>query len=520
MATQITPLPESLYERFSSFWRLVRVTAYILRFINNCKSKNKRESFLTVTELEEAKEALAKGVQQEVFQSELTALRKKLPLPVGSALKFSRPFLDRKGIIRCGGRLELSDESYKTKHPIILPNKHQLSRLIATYYHNLSLHSGPRMTLASIRQEFWPLRGKTLANFVCRKCSNCFRLNPVPITQPEGQLPKSRTAPSRPFAITGVDFCGPVYLKPVHRRAAAQKAYIAVFVCFTTKATHLELVCDLSTNAFIAALHRFVARRGVPAEIHSDNGTNFKGAKNVLNELYYMLNNHQEAIVNECTAKGITWKFIPPRAPNFGGLWEAAVKTAKTSMVKTIGNTSLSYEDFLTVLTQIEANMNARPLTPLSDDPTELDVLTPSHFLTGSSSTSLPDPDYTKVPSNRLKHYQQLQQLIQKHWIRWRNEYLTELNVQRKKSPATMHVRVGQIVLVHDESKPSIAWPLARIEAITPGQDNIVRVATVRTKSGIYTRPVRKLYPLPFCSEADIKQNEHNTEAVVTEICS
>ncbi|XP_058817306.1 uncharacterized protein LOC131680609 [Topomyia yanbarensis] len=336
----------------------------------------------------------------------------------------------------------------------------------------------------------------------------------------EGQLPKSRTAPSRPFAITGVDFCGPVYLKPVHRRAAAQKAYIAVFVCFTTKATHLELVCDLSTNAFIAALHRFVARRGVPAEIHSDNGTNFKGAKNVLNELYYMLNNHQEAIVNECTAKGITWKFIPPRAPNFGGLWEAAVKTAKTSMVKTIGNTSLSYEDFLTVLTQIEANMNARPLTPLSDDPTELDVLTPSHFLTGSSLTSLPDPDYTKVPSNRLKHYQQLQQLIQKHWIRWRNEYLTELNVQRKKSPATMHVRVGQIVLVHDESKPSIAWPLARIEAITPGQDNIVRVATVRTKSGIYTRPVRKLYPLPFCSEADIKQNEHNTEAVVTEICS
>lgn len=182
-------------------------------------------------------------------------------------------------------------------------------------------------------------------------------------------------------------------------------------MCFATKAVHLELVCDLSTDAFIAALRRFIARRGIPAEIQSDNGTNFQGAKKKLTDLHHIFNTkpNQRAIINECSSKGISWRFIPPRAPNFGGLWEAAVKTAKSSLAKTIGCHQLSYEDMVTVLYQIEANMNSRPLTPLSDDPTELDVLTPGHFLIGEPLLSLPDPDYTTVPINRLQHYQRLQ---------------------------------------------------------------------------------------------------------------
>lgn len=206
-------------------------------------------------------------------------------------------------------------------------------------------------------------------------------------------------------------------MKPVHRRAAARKAFIAVFVCFASKAVHLELVCDLSTEAFIAALRRFIARRGMPTEIHSDNGTNFQGANNTLTELHRLLENKRtrEAITNECSLKRIEWVFIPPRAPSFGGLWEAAVKTAKSSLAKTLGSTQLSFEDFATVLTQVEANMNSRPLTSLSNDPRELNVLTPGHFLIGTSLLSLPEPDYTGIPSNRLHHYQQLQKLFQQH---------------------------------------------------------------------------------------------------------
>lgn len=364
------------------------------------------------------------------------------------------------------------------------------------------------MTLATMHQEFWPISGKQIANSVFRKCMQCFRQNPTPIVQPVGQLPKQRTTPSRAFTITGVDFCGPVYLKPAHRRAAARKAFIAVFICFASKAVHLELVCDLSSEAFIAALRRFISRRGIPTEIHSDNGTNFRGANNTLIELYRLLeNNHtREAIIKECNLKRIRWYFIPPRAPSFGGLWEAAVKTAKTSLAKTLGNTQLSYEDFVTVLTQIEANMNSRPLTSLSNDPGELNVLTPGHFLIGTSLLSLPEPDYTSIPSNRLHHYHELQRLVQQHWDRWRKEYLCEQNHQRKKSVSAIDVHVGQIVLVQDEGKPSVSWPLARIENVHPGDDGIVRVVTLRTSSGIYKRSISRIYPLPFDQQPNTKQ--------------
>ncbi|XP_062538784.1 uncharacterized protein LOC134207076 [Armigeres subalbatus] len=368
----------------------------------------------------------------------------------------------------------------------------------------MALHSGPRMTLARIRQEFWPLRGKALATHSFRNCIPCFRSNPVPVSQPPGQLPKPRTTPSRPFAITGVDYCGPVYLKPVHRRAASQKAYIAVFVCFCTKAVHLELVGDLTTSAFLAALRRFISRRGLPTEIHSDNGLNFKGASNQLRELYDLLRdpNTASTISNETAQRGIVWKFIPPRAPNFGGLWEAAVKSAKTSLIRVLAQRKLSFEDMATILTQVEAAMNSRPLTPLSEDPDELDVLTPDHFLTGSSLLAIPDPDYTDVPVNRLQHYQGLQQLVQQHWNRWRREYISQLHNQNQRYPQSTRLKVGQMVILKEDGISAIAWPLARITEVypvLPGPDEVVRVVKVRTPSGaVYKRQSFRICLLPF----------------------
>jgi transposase InsO family protein len=351
---------------------------------------------------------------------------------------------------------------------------------------------------------------KNVSNLVCRRCPQCFRQNPAPITQPIGQLPKARITPNRAFTVVGVDYCGPVYIKPPHRKAAPRKAYIAVFVCFATKAVHLELVCDLSTNAFIAALRRFIAHHGMPTEIHSDNGTNFQGASNTLLELYKFFENKRtkEAIMNECSLHRIKWHFIPPRAPSFGGLWEAAVKTAKTSLIKTIGNGQLSFEDYATVLCQIEANMNSRPLTSLSNDPEELDVLTPGHFIIGSPLIRLPEPNYRNIPIHRLDHYQQLQKLIQQHWDRWRKEYLTELNHQREKSTFVTHLKVGQVVLVKEDGKASISWPLGRIEQVHPGADGVVRVVTVKTASSCYKRPISRIYPLPCHHEPNIASDD------------
>ena len=180
--------------------------------------------------------------------------------------------------MRVGGRLGLGSANYAVKHPWIMPATEKFSRAIVEAYHRMSFDGGPTSTLSSLRMEYWILKARTLENHIYRNCIVCFRLNPVPVFQPPGQLPIDRITPSRPFSIVGIDYCGPVYLKPVHRRAAQQKAYIAVFVCFSVKAVHIELVEDLSTQAFLAAFLRFIARRGVPAKVFSENGLKFKGA--------------------------------------------------------------------------------------------------------------------------------------------------------------------------------------------------------------------------------------------------
>ncbi|XP_039453257.1 uncharacterized protein LOC120432183 [Culex pipiens pallens] len=498
-----SPEPHPLIDRYACYWKLLRITAYCMRFARNCQRRKKPSttSYLTVGELKEAKLALVRSVQQEPFATEIKALANHRLVPAHSSLKLLNPFLDQQGVLRVGGRLRLAGESFSTRHPMILPNSHTFTRQVAVAYHAISLHSGPRMTLAQVRQEFWPLSGKQLATYTYRNCVRCFRSNPVPVKQPPGQLPKPRTTPSRPFTVTGVDYCGPVYLKPAHRRAAALKAYIAVFVCFSTKAVHLELVGDLTTAAFLAALRRFVARRGLPSEVHSDNGLNFQGASNHLRELYDLLQDPTviEEVTNEATRRGIDWKFIPPRAPNFGGLWEAAVKSAKTSLIRVLGQRQLSFEDMITVLAQIEAAMNSRPLTPLSEDPDELDVLTPGHFLTGTSLLAIPDPDYSDIPTNRLQHYQQLQQLVQQHWKRWRREYISQLHNQNQKFPQAIQLKAGQMVVLKEDNKAAIEWPLARIVEVYPGPDGVVRVVKLRLPNGaVYKRQASRVCLLPF----------------------
>ncbi|XP_062534214.1 uncharacterized protein LOC134203358 [Armigeres subalbatus] len=177
-----------------------------------------------------------------------------------------------------------------------------------------------------------------------------------------GELPSPRVSVSRPFLKTGVDYFGPVYIRPAPRRAAV-KAYVSVFVCFCTKAVHLELVSDLSTDRFLQALQRFISRRGRCSDIYSDNGTNFVGARNKLGELYRLLRDHthREKVTSELAKDGIQWHFNPPSAPHFGGLWEAAVRSTKNHLIKVIGETPVSAEDFSTLLTQVEACLNSRP---------------------------------------------------------------------------------------------------------------------------------------------------------------
>jgi len=210
-----------------------------------------------------------------------------------------------------------------------------------------------------------------------------------------GQLPLQRITPDVVFENVGIDYAGPLYLKRGSvRKPTILKSYVCVFVSMSIKAVHLELVSDLSTEAFIACLRRFIARRGKPSSIWSDHGSNFIGANRILKELYAFLLSRQteETICNFCSSQGIDWHFIPERSPHFGGLWEAAVKSFKTHLARVIGNSKLDFEEMCTVLTQIEACLNSRPLgtIPHNDDD-GVEVQTAGHFLIGRPFSAIPD---------------------------------------------------------------------------------------------------------------------------------
>ncbi|KXJ68059.1 hypothetical protein RP20_CCG006151 [Aedes albopictus] len=265
---------------------------------------------------------------------------------------------------------------------------------------------------------------------------------------------------------------------------------------------HLEMSSDLTTASFLSVLRRFIGYRGVPAEIQSDNAKNFSGARNELKALYDLLNDPHNcsAFSKEPFHQGIKWQFIPPRAPNFGGLWEVAVRSVKTVLKKEVGLQQLSYENFTTLLVQITATLNSRPLSPLSDDPTEFEVLTPAHFLIGSTMKSLPEPNLMTVSTNRLDHYQQTQQMFQRFWQRWSKQYLTQLQVTTTNLPISP-IQIGGIVVLREDNLPPLCWPLARIISLHPGFDGIARVVTVKTATGVYKRAVNRICPLPNNNE-------------------
>ncbi|XP_029163433.1 uncharacterized protein LOC114934891 [Nylanderia fulva] len=216
-----------------------------------------------------------------------------------------------------------------------------------------------------------------------------------------GDLPRARVTPSRPFQHTGVDLAGPVWLRTTRGRGhKAYKGFLVVFVCFSSRAVHLEAVSDYTAEAFLAAFRRFVSRRGLCTVVYSDCGTNFVGADRQLKALFKAAGREIQTIVGRLADRGVRWSFNPPAAPHFGGLWEAAVKAVKHHLRRTIGEARLTFEELSTFLTEVEACLNSRPLEALTDDPDDLRALTPGHFLVGSPLLAIPEPSLLDASAN------------------------------------------------------------------------------------------------------------------------
>jgi len=319
-----------------------------------------------------------------------------------------------------------------------------------------------------------------------------------------GDLPQQRVTPSYPFSTTGVDYAGPFLIKDSKfRNKKVLKGYLCIFVCFCTKAVHVELATELSTQAFIAAFKRFVARRGICQIMFSDNGTNFVGASNEFDSICKVLNDSKFQRFLENTK--VQWQFIPARSPHFGGIWEAAVKSFKQHLKRVVSDTPLTYEEFYTLVTQIEAVLNSRPLVPLTDDPNDFDPLTPGHFLIGRPLNAVPEIDLKEVPANRLGRYAHIQKMTQHFWTRWSTDYLHTLHQRFKwKFKPEVDKLLGSLVLLKEDGLPPQCWSLGRVVELHPGRDNIVRVVSVMTKGGILKRGIVKVCPLPLDTGSDI----------------
>lgn len=307
-------------------------------------------------------------------------------------------------------------------------------------------------------RQYWIISIRSVLHRVLSRCTVCVRLNAKPIQPLMADLPPARVQRCRPFARVGIDFAGPLQMRELGlRKSRIVKMYISVFVCFTVKAVHLEVVTELSTNAFLAAFDRFVARRGLPTDVYTDCGTNFIGANKQLHALINS-SNGKVAIANSRAA--CEWHFNPPGAPHFGGLWEAAVRSTKRLLSRVIGVHLFTYEEFTTVLTRIEAVLNSRPLTPASTDPQDLECLTPGHFLIGQPLLAVPPRSTSDEKQNLRDRWKLLDQCHQAFWRRWSAEYLTTLQERPKWTRNVPNIRVNDMVVIIENNSAPLLWRL------------------------------------------------------------
>ena len=497
----VTPVIPVIYD----FSKLKSVTGWMFRFISNCQTNDSsqfKQSSLSVSELQVAENYWISLSQRECFCKELALLRERKEIDRSSNLISLSPMLDSHGIIRVSGRQSNLKASYNMIHPVIVHGKHHIVKLIIQTEHLRLLHGGPTLVHTSLSRKFQIIGGRRFIRDTIRQCITCRKLSAKPKNQRMGDLPIERVTPGLPFDKVGVDYAGPFYVKHGYvRKPTVVKAYACVFVSLSVKAVHLELVSDLTSDAFISCLRRFTARRGKPSLIMSDHGTNFVGANRELKEIDQFLQQQktQRKISEFCSNSSIRWKFIPERSPHFGGLWEAAVKAMKTHLKRVIGDTKLTFEELTMLLAQVEVCLNSRPLTPLPSTEDGIEVLTPGHFLIGQPLESIPDSSVTYRSMSYLTRWHPL---TRHFWQRWSDEYLTNMRKITKWHHPSRNLRIGDIVVLKEDGLIPTKWPLARIVETHPGKDDHVRVATIKTATGTYKRPITNLVlllPLDEC---------------------
>lgn len=493
---------ESWLDRSSSLSKLTRVISTAKRWL---PGKKGILGVFTAEELRSSRLQILQFDQSLYFAKEIDSLKANKPIQKRSILARLKPFLHSDGLLRVGSRLQNCPYlTFEEKFPIILSRYSSVAKMIVLDYHKMLLHAGPQLVLSAISRKYFIICGKRVITSLICKCITCVRYSGRCLTQQMAPLPADRLEFTYPFAATGLDYAGPIKVTPSRGRGiTSAKGYICIFVCLVTKAVHVEIVSDLTTKAFIAAFNRFTMRRGLPKSIRSDNGKTLVGAEREIAKLFKMTSPQFQEIQQYVNNIEITWSFSPPYGPHFGGIWEAAVKSFKFHYKRVLGETPLTFEEHSTLASQIEGCLNSRPIAAISTDSRDPMPLTPGHFLIGRPIHSLPpDSDTDDLSKTYANRFTLLLAMRNSFWKTWKKEVLHQLIQYNKWYFPQRNLQVSDIVILKDETTPATYWPLGRVTAVETDRAGLVRVATVKTASAEYVRPIHKLILLPISNQA------------------
>jgi len=500
VATMEMNCVDELLQRYSSWLHLKRTVAWLRRFIcwlsvrqsdagTAIKTVNMKPR-LEVEEMREAETAILKYIQKQCFGMEVYALSTGDSVSKSSSICALEPFKDSDGLIKVTGRLKLAPIPNSARHPIILPREHHVTELIVRYVHeNECMHFGREYVLSVVRQKFWIARGRSVITKVLRNCMKCKRLHARIGHQRMAELPADRVQPGKPpFSNVGVDCFGPFLVK---RGRSQEKRYGCLFTCMAIRAIHIEKLYSLDSDSFVSAFIRFTARRRIPELVRSDNGSNFVGGEKEIRDSIRRWNASHK-LSDHMLMKEIVWKFNPPAASHMGGVWERQIRTVRKAINVVMNNQVLDDERLDTIFSEVESIVNGRPLTPVSDDPLDLEALTPNHLLLLHQGNSAPQGDFSLKDTYR-RRWRHVEYLADQFWKRWLREYLPTLQLRQKWLQKQRNLEVGDIVMVADDELLRRHWPLGRVTATFPDQEGTVRTVEVKTAKNVLMRPIDKL---------------------------
>lgn len=405
--------------------------------------------------------------------------------------------------MRVGGRLEESSLPYNVKHPILLPSK-SISALqdihncftarLVYYIHEKNAHAGANWCLHHLCQNgYWILGGKRKVASIIKRCIKCRKAIGRQMTQKMAPLPQFRTSMSEAWTHCGTDTAGPIYLNSGNEDQV--KCYIMVFIDLVTRAVHLELIKSLHTEEMILAIRRMMARRGIIQHMHSDQHKSFLRGKKEIETLFIS----QEKASEIAQKLQFTWSFTTERASWHGGSWERQIRVIKETLRKILGKRCLRTWVMYTILTEVEAFINDRPLATVpNSSTTDIIPITPSMLISGRQLKQLPKPASNLKESTILERWKERQSLLDQTWSKWQKEYLFSLTCFQKWENSDDIIKIGDIVLIATENQPRGSWPLAKVLSLQSerGKEFIRSLTLQLSNRKQLKRPIQHLVKL------------------------